>query len=859
MAKRRMRRSPPTPVATAVVPSSQAQEILTVNVLPVDVIREVLLHLHPNDLPTLAAVNRYLRHAVPICIDHGLAEHHLPVLEQGRGFVHDYLRNLHLDHPLLFQHLVAAISGGTFFPSFHRPWKRSMTDGKNEELRLRRVAAMRTAVQEGWPSSEGYLLEEDLHVHVHRALQAAFDLRSLDLVADLRRCFPEELEDVGTYPLRDFIYECARVGFVDALALIPTNNPILSKIDYHDCDWDARRLERKTIMSLAAECGSLESVKLLHSLGAPVNCSDNTAKSPLYSALHPKSNRNFEIVRFLLEHGADTEARRKEDAALLIAVSESYVLNHAQCLKLLLAFGANVEARDGIGWTALHREVSLGHPECVQMLLDAGADVNVSDSSWLPGKTPLDVCCDDATKRILETHKASVKPRTPLPLPPVHTAVECNSSGLYTVQRLLRNPNVAVDVVDKLPVPFGLIRYGIAPDHPDAKNVIHKFEKTLEDPRVRFFGNVEIGRDVQIAELFHHYHDVVLSYGASEDKKLGIPGEDARGVVGAKQLVDWYNGMFGCEACPVDLDTESAVVVGQGNVALDVARVLLAPIEWHRKTEMPMPVIEALARSRVKKVHLVGRRGPEHISMTAKELREMLNLKSLRCQADWDLMKSAQEIFNDSSQAVDRSKKRVLELLVNHQKFEPGHDPDGKVWQLDFHLTPSAFSSVDGKLKAAVFRGSKQKEQQVTLDCGIAVRSIGYKSVPIPGIPFDSNRNVVPNQAGRVLDTEAQRVPNLYVSGWLKRGPVGVVAATMYDAFETADALLADIGTGAPERKLDGAEGLEKELKKRNVRTYSLKDWKVIDEHEKRVGEKLGKVREKITSLEELEKVVDGS
>ncbi|KAI8834675.1 hypothetical protein BC829DRAFT_422221 [Chytridium lagenaria] len=441
--------------------------------------------------------------------------------------------------------------------------------------------------------------------------------------------------------------------------------------------------------------------------------------------------------------------------------------------------------------------------------------------------------------------------------------VGAGPAGLYTVQKLLKIPNVHIDVLDKLPVPYGLIRYGIAPDHPEAKNVIHKFQKTLQDPRVTFIGAIDIGKHIQLHDLFDHYHRVVLSYGAALDRKLGVPGEDLKGVVGAQAIVDWYNGMFGCEACPVDLESsDTAVVVGQGNVALDVARMLISPVDLLRKTETPTPVLEALSRSRIKRVHIVGRRGPQHIAMTAKELREMLHLPQTLLSAPWPLINSSLSAFEASHASapstLDRSKKRVLEMLA---KYGAGSPPAAsREWHLDFWHTPARFEGGD-MLTSAAFNvrpnGELDEKVERVIPCGVVVRSIGYQCVAIPGVPFDNARHVVLNKLGRVYKDERTPYPNLYVSGWLKRGPTGVVAATMYDAFETGECVLQDTEVQPAKTSFGGSETLLPILSKQNVRTYSITEWLKVDAYEMKKGEELGKVREKVTSIQELNRILD--
>ncbi|KAJ3093252.1 hypothetical protein HDU96_002453, partial [Phlyctochytrium bullatum] len=399
----------------------------------VEVLRTVFLHVQPNDLPTLAAVNRYLRHAVHFCVDTELAKHHIATLDRGRS------QRLHFDHPLLFQHTVAAIArygflqlGWTFKQPRKKPgvgWTFEQTPEQpatssmhmSENVRLHRVAVMRTVVEKGfWPSPKF----DDFHEQLTEALHTAVDLRSVDLLTDVRQSFPEHFaDDLKADPYRTILFECARVGFADALALITYNHPILFEREHSESD--------RKLMNLAIESGSLESVKVLHELGAPVN--DDVLESPLQYAINRGCSP--EIIEFLLGHGADTEARFDFNmrTALLSAAWNQQAKGHAQVVKLLILFGADIEARDDQGCTALMHEVSHGHPECVRMLLSEGADINATD--W-EGKTALGHSSailgglyQEAAK-VLETHGASVTKAAPLTIPPLYAAIESNDCEL---------------------------------------------------------------------------------------------------------------------------------------------------------------------------------------------------------------------------------------------------------------------------------------------------------------------------------------------------------------------------------------------------------------------------------------------
>ncbi|KAJ3112494.1 hypothetical protein HDU96_004511, partial [Phlyctochytrium bullatum] len=332
--------------------------------LSVEVLRTILLDVHPNDLPKLAAVNRYLRHTIPAAVDHELAEHHLAAIDL-KGLRID---ELHYNRPLLLEHAVAAMRRYGYRASwtsqtFYWPWPHDCNGREN--LRLHRAEVMRAVVQKGyWPSPK---FDEYLN-----------GLEFADNTAQLAR------------PYRRFIFESALVGFTEGLALIPANHPILSEREHYE--------GYQKLMSLAARSNSLESVKLLHELGAPIN--EDVLESPLHCAItargHFGNRPNVEMMQFLLDHGADTEARYRSDkdaptCTALLTTSKNWIANgHVEALKLVVAFGADVEARDEKGCTALMYEVSYGHVECVQALLDAGADINATD--W-EGKTALGHNC----------------------------------------------------------------------------------------------------------------------------------------------------------------------------------------------------------------------------------------------------------------------------------------------------------------------------------------------------------------------------------------------------------------------------------------------------------------------------------
>ncbi|XP_054625142.1 NADPH:adrenodoxin oxidoreductase, mitochondrial isoform X2 [Dunckerocampus dactyliophorus] len=425
--------------------------------------------------------------------------------------------------------------------------------------------------------------------------------------------------------------------------------------------------------------------------------------------------------------------------------------------------------------------------------------------------------------------------------------------------------DVEVDIYERLPVPFGLVRFGVAPDHPEVKNVINTFTQTAKHARCSFYGNVNIGKDVSIQELQQAYHAVILSYGAEGNRSMGIPGEDLAGVYSAKDFVGWYNGLPSCRELSPDLSCETAVVLGQGNVALDVARILLSPADILKKTDITQPALEALMESQVRRVLIVGRRGPMQVACTIKELREMVNLPGTRPEmlpADFDGVREA-------VQDLPRPRKRLTELMLKvalqlpAEKEQERGNVTSRSWGLRFFRSPvQVLPSPDGTRTAGIrlavnkLEGSGEAARAVLTNevedvtCGLVISSIGYKSLLIdPSVPFDSHRAIVPNQMGRV-----QQAAGLYCSGWLKTGPTGVIATTMNNSFDTARSLMEDMDSG----KLDvsaaksGAQNIRYLLEKREVKPVTFSDWEKIDSVETRRGESTGKPREKLLTVEEM-------
>jgi ferredoxin/flavodoxin---NADP+ reductase len=434
-------------------------------------------------------------------------------------------------------------------------------------------------------------------------------------------------------------------------------------------------------------------------------------------------------------------------------------------------------------------------------------------------------------------------------------------AAFYAAGHLLasESPRVEVDVIERLPTPWGLVRLGVAPDHPNLKTVSRAFEKIADRPGFRFLGNVEVGRDVTHEELVGLYDALVYAVGSQTDRRLGIPGEDVPGSWPATELVAWYNGHPDFQDLDFDLSVERAVVIGNGNVALDIARMLALTREELAPTDSTDRSIEAISSSSIREIVVIGRRGPVQASWTSTELQEMGEL------AGADVIVDPEELGLDPASAAELAAasnvvQRNMEILRGFAARAPEGKP--RSVRLRFRLSPVAIlgehrveaievrrnrleAGADGRVRAV---GTEERE---TIPCGIVFRSVGYHGVPLPGAPFDEGRGTMPNAAGRVLDADGNPVPGVYCAGWIKRGPTGVIGTNKKDATETVDLLLEDARTGVlPARPADGSiDGL---LAARGVDVVTYEGWRAIDAVERARGEEQGRPRVKLCSWSEL-------
>ncbi|XP_025191527.1 NADPH:adrenodoxin oxidoreductase, mitochondrial [Melanaphis sacchari] len=419
--------------------------------------------------------------------------------------------------------------------------------------------------------------------------------------------------------------------------------------------------------------------------------------------------------------------------------------------------------------------------------------------------------------------------------------VGAGPAGFYCAQQLLKKiPDCQIDIYERLPVPFGLVRYGVAPDHPEVKNVINTFTKTASNKNVRFIGNVSLGCDITLAQLKYSYNAIVLAYGADEDKKLNIAGENLSNVLSATKFIGWYNGLPANKNIKVDLDVEHAVIVGQGNVALDVARILLTPIDELRKTDITEYSLETLTQSKVKKVTLIGRRGPLQVAFTIKEFREMLKLPGVSTNFFENQINDINKIISD----LPRPRRRLIQLMYDaSQQIEVRN----KSFDLLFLRTPISIlgnTKMEGiELAINHLEGEKAvvTDDKYTLKCDIAFRSIGYRSVQAdPDVPFNKISSTVPQSIG------------IYSVGWLSSGPVGVILSTMSNAFQAASLIGQHFDKGLLSEQKAGYNYISKVLKDKGIVTVDWDGWMRIDKVEVERGIKHGKPREKIVNIDEM-------
>jgi ferredoxin--NADP+ reductase len=437
-------------------------------------------------------------------------------------------------------------------------------------------------------------------------------------------------------------------------------------------------------------------------------------------------------------------------------------------------------------------------------------------------------------------------------------------AGFYAAEHLLKQSDVQVhvDMFDRLPTPFGLVRFGVAPDHQKIKSVTKVFDRIAKNESFRFYGNVEIGKDITLEELTRHYHPVCFATGAQTDRQLGIPGEDLPRSHAATEFVAWYNGHPDYRDYEFDLSAERVAVVGVGNVAVDVARVLSKTADELAKTDIADHALEALRASKVREVYMLGRRGPAQAAFTNVEVRELGELEGA------DIHVLPEEISLDPlSQAEldasdDDSLRRKVEIVQGFVSHVRAGKP--RLLALRFLVSPTELvAGSDGGVRAMrlvrneLVGGAGDLQCRATsvteeLPVDLVFRSVGYRGIAIPGLPFNERRGVVPNETGRVTDESKKPVRGMYVSGWIKRGPSGVIGTNKKDGTETATAMLEDAKAGAV--LAPSAEGSEIDalVRERQPSLVTYADWSRLDQIESARGAEQGRPRVKICPREEV-------
>jgi ferredoxin--NADP+ reductase len=433
-------------------------------------------------------------------------------------------------------------------------------------------------------------------------------------------------------------------------------------------------------------------------------------------------------------------------------------------------------------------------------------------------------------------------------------------AGFYAAGSLLAaDPPVEVDLFERLPTPWGLVRLGVAPDHPNIKAVSRVFEKTAHRPGFRYLGNVDVGHDLTPEELVELYDAVVYAFGAQADRRMGIPGEDLPGSWPATAFVAWYNGHPDFQDLDFDLSGERAVVVGNGNVAVDVARMLaLTPGELG-STDTTDEAIAAITGAGVREIVMLGRRGPVQAAFTTPELLELGELEGADVvvdPADLELDPASEEQLQGDTHAL-----RNLEALRAYAERPPAGKP--RRLHLRFCVSPVEIVG-DGRVEGVrvvrnvlvpdergVLRAQPTGEEEV-IPCGIVFRSVGYRGLPLPGVPFDEGRGTIPNENGRVLDEAGTPVPRVYCTGWIKRGPTGVIGTNKKDATETVAALLDDLAAGRLVPRGGTAQAVDALLAERGVDVVTQERWEAIDALERARGEEEGRPRVKLCRWDEL-------
>ncbi len=436
-------------------------------------------------------------------------------------------------------------------------------------------------------------------------------------------------------------------------------------------------------------------------------------------------------------------------------------------------------------------------------------------------------------------------------------------AGFYAAEHLLKQsePPIAVDMFDRLPTPYGLVRAGVAPDHEKIKNVTRVFDKTAERDGFRFFGNVHYGTDITLDDLREHYHQVYFSTGAQVDRSLGIEGEALPRSHSATEFVAWYNGHPDFQDLDFDLSQERVVVIGVGNVAVDVARILCRTVDELKRTDIADHALSRLAESRVREIVMIGRRGPAQAAFTLPEIKELGQMEDAGVTTLADDMVLDAHSLARLEENPDRLTTKKLEIM---RSYVGGSNPDAKRQCIvRFLLSPMAIHAAsDGGVSGMTLmqnrlepgRGSRLSAvatgKTMALSCGLVFRSVGYHGVALPEIPFREDWGTVPNELGRVTQDSGEHMEGVYVGGWIKRGPTGIIGTNKPDAIETATCMLDDLASGTS--FTPGTKDMAETLRARGIRYVTYADWKRIDALETENGRAQGRPRVKFTRVQDM-------
>jgi ferredoxin--NADP+ reductase len=435
-------------------------------------------------------------------------------------------------------------------------------------------------------------------------------------------------------------------------------------------------------------------------------------------------------------------------------------------------------------------------------------------------------------------------------------------SGFYAAGALLQQKavTVQVDMFDRLPTPHGLVRYGVAPDHQKIKSVSKVYDRTAADPRFRFFGNVDLGRDITQADLRRHYDQIVYAVGAQADRKLNIPGEDLAGSLSATEFVAWYNGHPDFADLALDLSCEAAVVVGVGNVAMDVARILAKSVAELQETDISDYALSALATSRIKDIYVLARRGPAQVKFTPPEIKEFGEL------AMADVVVSEADLLLDPASAAEAAADPEAQRNLEHLHEYANRPLSGKPRRVHFRFltSPVELLGEDGRVSAVRVEKNELRTDDKgylnahgtgvfeTIPAGLVLRSVGYKGIPLADVPYDKRSGIIPNDQGRVKDPErGQMLVGEYVVGWAKRGPSGVIGTNKPDAVETVEKMLADLSIITLSPTPDPA-AIDALLAERQIQVVTIDGWRILDRLETENGKAQGKPRVKFTRIQDM-------